>query len=284
MDIIHSFLDFFAEQIARDLIIQFVLFWIVTCLFLRKIIIKNPKRIFTKNVINDLSYLITNKVIFAPMWLVIVIAIIDTSPLTAVSESSFASFINNMPFWQQLIIGMLVYDLFAYWRHRLLHSDALWPIHAIHHSSKELTWISGIRNHPLNTLFIAIFGVMILFVLGFSSEAIFWIGMVRLYWVNFVHMNFNFSLGPLDYVIVTPRFHRWHHVPLRQGGQNYAGFFSFYDYMFGTFYLPDDKVAEKFGNGHKDYPQDFTEQLAWPIKVYVMRVVKRFKKADQTSD
>ncbi len=119
--------------------------------------------------------------------------------------------------------------------------------------------------------------------LGFSVDAIFWVGVIRLYWVNFVHMDVKFELGILNYIIVTLRFHRWHHVPQRRGGHNYAGFFSFLDLIFGTFHLPKGEVPEKFGNGDKHYPQDFSEQLVYPLKVYLqsMSDAKRKKKENK---
>lgn len=111
-------------------------------------------------------------------------------------------------------------------------------------------------------------------------EVMFWVGMARLYWVSFVHTDIHLDLGPLNYVIVTPRFHRWHHVPSRRGGQNYAGFFAFYDLIFGTYYYPKGEVPKNFGNGHKDYPEDFWNQLLYPFRTYFKKkTVKERQKA-----
>ncbi len=258
---------------AHDLLIQIVLFWIASCILCRTFIKVNPWKIIKqKHIINDLAFWTTNRLIFNPLWLIVSIKLIENTPLIHSHKWPISIYVSEMSLLWQIIIGMVVYDFMAYWRHRLFHSNALWPIHAVHHSSKKLTWMSGARNHPLNTLLITLFGGVFLYVLGFSTDSIFWIGIIRLYWVNFVHMDLKLELGVFNYIIVTPRFHRWHHVPQRRGGHNYAGFFSFIDLIFGTYHMPEGEVPSKFGNGDKDYPQDFSEQLAYPLKVYLQEL------------
>ena len=51
--------------------------------------------------------------------------------------------------WELLLATFLV-DLVGYWRHRLMHSRFLWPFHTIHHSPKELDWLSNERFHQHN--------------------------------------------------------------------------------------------------------------------------------------
>ncbi len=43
--------------------------------------------------------------------------------------------------------------------------------------------------------------------------------------------------------------------------RNFAGFFSFFDLAFGTFYLPKDVKAEGFGLGDPGYPAGYLGQL-----------------------
>jgi sterol desaturase/sphingolipid hydroxylase (fatty acid hydroxylase superfamily) len=81
-----------------------------------------------------------------------------------------------------------------------------------------------------------------------------------------VHANLNWTLGPLKYVIATPVFHRWHHGPPNEGGEkNFAPTFSFWDVMFGTFYMPEGKLPQTYGVDDARFPQGFVGQLVYPF-------------------
>ena len=53
-------------------------------------------------------------------------------------EAFFASrgFVETLPLWLQVRPFFLLAYLLGYLAHRLLHAPALWPIHAVHHSSE----------------------------------------------------------------------------------------------------------------------------------------------------
>jgi sterol desaturase/sphingolipid hydroxylase (fatty acid hydroxylase superfamily) len=66
---------------------------------------------------------------------------------------------------------------------------------------------------------------------------------------DFMHLNVTWPSRRLEWILVTPRFHRVHHdVGMRHG--NYGIRFTFWDRMFGTYVAPvpvlatgvDDKV------------------------------------------
>src|SRR5581483_8489128 len=59
--------------------------------------------------------------------------------------------ITRQPVGLQFIEFLVLADLFGYWAHRLQHEiGRLWRIHAVHHSSTELNWLSSVRVHPFN--------------------------------------------------------------------------------------------------------------------------------------
>lgn len=269
-----DFLFRLAEQAAlRDLLVSTIVFAVIW------FAVKRPQTFDLRNwlastgTLTDLTYWLTNRLITNPLLIAAATYIFGTLlPIPLLLPG-----LRDLSLPVQIFTGLVVYDFFAYWRHRWSHSDLLWPIHAPHHSSTHLNWISGVREHFLDIFLIGLFGSILMLLLGFSPEAVAIVGTIRLYWVNFVHMDLSFSLGPLDYIIVTPRFHRWHHVPDKKGGQNYSGFFSFYDLIFGTFYLPKDKIAERFGPGEPNYPSGFAAQLLQPFKIYAGRLSGRMK-------
>jgi len=51
--------------------------------------------------------------------------------------------INDLPFIVELLIALVVTDLFQYWAHRIFHSHYfLWRFHSIHHSTENMDWLS----------------------------------------------------------------------------------------------------------------------------------------------
>ena len=51
-----------------------------------------------------------------------------------------------------VLIGVLACDLGTYLIHRLMHTPALWRLHALHHSDRELDWSTSFRHHPFEKI------------------------------------------------------------------------------------------------------------------------------------
>ena len=82
----------------------------------------------------------------------------------------------------------------------------------------------------------------------------------------FVHANLNWTLGPFKYVIAGPVFHRWHHTAADRGGNmNFAGTFPIWDLLFGTFYMPKNRLPDAYGIDDHDFPESFGAQLLYPF-------------------
>ena len=79
-----------------------------------------------------------------------------------------------------------------------------------------------------------------------------------------VHANLNWTLGPLKYVVAGPVFHRWHHD---RGalGKNFASTLSIFDWMFGTFYMPEGQLPGNYGLTEGDMPESFGAQVLYPL-------------------
>ena len=71
------------------------------------------------------------------------------------------NFINSQNLIFQVLIALFILDFFGYLRHRLMHSKYLWPFHSIHHSSRQIDWLSTERNHPINFLNLGLGSVLI---------------------------------------------------------------------------------------------------------------------------
>lgn len=173
----------------------------------------------------------------------------------------------KLPLPAQALLFLLLSDFMLYWSHRLFHGGGLWKYHAIHHSSEEVDWISAARFHPVNIFLGTVLIDTVLLLAGVSPNVMIWLGPFTIFHSAFVHANLNWTLGPLKYVIATPVFHRWHHTGVDEGGnKNFAGTFPVWDMLFGTFYMPADRMPAHYGADDPAIPTSFTGQLAYPFR------------------
>jgi sterol desaturase/sphingolipid hydroxylase (fatty acid hydroxylase superfamily) len=169
-----------------------------------------------------------------------------------------------LPFWVQVAIYLIGTEFCLYWIHRAFHGRALWNIHAVHHASEDVEWISAARFHPINILFGTVLVDILSLMAGITSDVFLIIGPFATISSGFVHANLNWTLGPFKYVIAGPVFHRWHHT-LEHGDKNFAGTFSLFDWMFGTFHMPEGELPQNFGIGDQEMPESFGMQQLYPI-------------------
>ncbi len=168
--------------------------------------------------------------------------------------------------FEMLLLG----DIVAYWIHRAFHQiDDLWDIHAIHHSSTELDWLSSVRVHPLNNVISKSLRILPFLFLGFPLTALAAYLPILILFAIFLHSNvplqFSGRLAWLKYFIATPTYHRWHHASNVESRHcNYAGMFPFIDGVFGTLYLPST-IPTSFGVS-ETIPKTFLGQMLYPFR------------------
>ena len=163
-------------------------------------------------------------------------------------------------------IALFLGDFVAYWRHRLEHTNALWPSHVMHHSDTAMTWTTGLRFHPINRLTTSLIDTTVLALLGFPTWVLVLNNLVRHHYGLFIHTDLPWTYGPLGRVFVSPAMHRWHHIRDANGaGVNFATVFSVFDQAFATFHLPGPcnvplGVRDTVGPG-------LLAHLLWPFRV-----------------
>ena len=175
------------------------------------------------------------------------------------------SFWQQVPVWILIPFAVFCFDFVDYWAHRLMHSTkVLWPIHAIHHSDPDVTALTTYRVHFFEPIVVRTFYIVFLSWLGFPAQVI-GFGAIFLAVLNaYVHVNVDWHHGPLRYVIVSPRFHRWHHADCPEAhGKNLANVFPIFDVLFGTYYVPGPCKVEM---GAGDVPQnDVAKLILYPF-------------------
>ena len=184
----------------------------------------------------------------------------------SLTSESMRAWVSTFPLWIQITSGLLIADFFGYWGHRFFHVKPFWYLHAVHHSPPTLDWLSSVRFHPIDDAVMAVLQVIPLLFLGFDPAVFVVASPTIAVWSVFSHANVTWDLGPLRYVILTPRFHRWHHTSEEAGlDKNFAGLFPVYDLIFGTWYMPD-AVPTEFGAGRTPVPAGFGNQLLYPFR------------------
>ena len=135
-----------------------------------------------------------------------------------------------------LLLALLIDEFVVYWRHRIEHTRALWPIHATHHSDEAMTWLTLFRKHPLSHFLGHVVDAIPLILLGFPAWAVVASTLIRTWWGYFIHADLPWTLGPVGKILISPAAHRLHHIrDERLMGQNFGGFFTLWDRLFGTF-------------------------------------------------
>lgn len=186
----------------------------------------------------------------------------------AMEAESFRAQVAGLPLWIQIPAIMFLTDLVQYWVHRLFHTVPwLWKFHAVHHSARTMDWMAGARMHFLEILVLRSTTVIPMIVLGFSSTAVgSYVFLVYLY-STFVHANFGPSLRWIDRVLVTPRFHHWHHGLEEEAiDVNFAIHFPLFDRLFGTFHMPGERWPEGYGVGGHPVPKGYWAQFRYPFQ------------------
>ncbi|GAA4404087.1 hypothetical protein GCM10023187_20900 [Nibrella viscosa] len=147
----------------------------------------------------------------------------------------------NLPFWAEVLIGLLLLDLIgAYFIHWLQHHvKTMWRFHIIHHSDTYLDTTSANRHHPGESVFRAVFTMLAALVAGTP------IGIVMLYQSlsvvlsQFNHANIQlprWAEKALGWLLVTPNMHHvHHHYVLPHTNSNYGNIFTVWDRLFGTY-------------------------------------------------
>ena len=186
----------------------------------------------------DLAYYFVGHLLV--QFILIAVTASTTTMDTLIASDTVKATIQSWPIWLQFILAVFVADVFQAGLHRIYHNvPFLWRFHAVHHSSRHMDWLAGSRIHLIEILLTRTAVLTPLVVLGFSAPAI--NGYVILVGVQAVlaHANLRINFGWLEYVLVTPRYHHWHHARhVDYMDVNYAIHLPLVDMLMGSFKRP----------------------------------------------
>jgi sterol desaturase/sphingolipid hydroxylase (fatty acid hydroxylase superfamily) len=192
-------------------------------------------------------------------------------------------------FEQTLIIKLsyglfmfLAWDFALFFNHVLHHKFTfLWRFHKIHHSAETLNVFTSFRFHPLEqflemmwvfTLLSIVNSVFSWITIGEAGFLLFWnkniYFVIPFIYANLIHHHQNISFGFFDRVLISPAYHKLHHLTdSRFHNKNFGMFISLWDRLHKSQKIPDgDMGSNVIGLGEEKYRQNVFSLFIKPLK------------------
>lgn len=140
-----------------------------------------------------------------------------------------------------IIISALLLDFFGgYLSHLVEHKVPLfWRMHIIHHADNNVDVTTGLRHHPLESVWRGMFFLIAIIISGAPMYAVMIYQTLLTVFTAFTHANISLPKWldkSLSYVLVSPNMHKvHHHWKQPYTDTNYGAVFSIWDRAFGTF-------------------------------------------------
>ncbi|XP_058504702.1 alkylglycerol monooxygenase [Solea solea] len=142
--------------------------------------------------------------------------------------------------WWFTFLGV---DLGYYWVHRFSHEVAfMWAAHQVHHSSEYYNLTTALRQSAMQPLTSWVFYLPLALALPPSVFAVhIQLNLLYQFWI---HTELIRDLGPLEWILNTPKHHRIHHGRnIYCIDKNYGGILIIWDRIFDTFAAEKEKVV-----------------------------------------
>jgi sterol desaturase/sphingolipid hydroxylase (fatty acid hydroxylase superfamily) len=169
----------------------------------------------------------------------------------------------KIPYVLQLIAGVLVFDLAAYWFHRLTHRNPfLWRFHRVHHSDTSMDASTQLRSHPVDVFYFTSSGILASAVFGLDLTSFGLYFLILMPMTVLEHANLRIPSWvdkSFGLIFTTPNFHKVHHEQKQfYTDSNFADIFIFWDRLFGTFkYKPTHEIKFGLEEFNEDRKQKF---------------------------
>ncbi|GAA0872725.1 hypothetical protein GCM10009117_18720 [Gangjinia marincola] len=251
-----SFLGFFEELTTLQ-----KLAWVIGCLSFFWIL--EGYYTFSKKSYKKWRHALSNAAFMGFTMLInVVFGILTVGVFVWTNQQEFGLlYLFELPVILELLIALLVLDFIAqYGVHYLLHKvPAMWRLHIIHHSDKNVDVTTGTRHHPLDFVLRETFALLAVFITGMPVAFYLFYRILSVLFTYWTHANIQLPAKldkALSYVIVTPTLHKFHHHrEMPWTDTNFGNMFSIWDRFFGTF-LYDDPSKIVYGVDIADHLDD----------------------------
>jgi len=163
-------------------------------------------------------------------------------------EQDYALFSLNIESTADWLVGLVIYDFFYYWFHRISHERQIfWGSHVVHHQSEDYNLSTALRQTGTGFVATWIFFVPCFF-LGLPIYMYVGVSTAHLIYQFWIHSQHIPKLGWFEWIFVSPSNHRVHHAQNpRYIDKNYGGLFIVWDRLFGTFAEEDEDEKIIYG-------------------------------------
>jgi sterol desaturase/sphingolipid hydroxylase (fatty acid hydroxylase superfamily) len=164
------------------------------------------------------------------------------------------------------ILSFLIIDLYMYFWHRAMHQLPLaWRFHQLHHTDRSMNVSTAYRFHPIEIISSSIPKLLLIWLLGISSNFVLIYELVFTVVVALHHSNWAIPESIdrlLALVIVTPNLHRIHHSQVvAETNSNYGSVLNWWDRIFRTKNDRPDVINIQLGLTDRDITESISELL-----------------------
>jgi sterol desaturase/sphingolipid hydroxylase (fatty acid hydroxylase superfamily) len=150
--------------------------------------------------------------------------------------------LNNvgLPYWLEVVVGVIVLDLVIYLQHLMFHAvPVLWRLHMMHHADLDFDVTTGLRFHPIEMVLSMVIKLSVVVLIGPPALAVLTFEVLLNATSMFNHGNIRLPLSidrRLRLLVVTPDMHRVHHsVTIRETNSNFGFNLPWWDRLLGTY-------------------------------------------------
>jgi sterol desaturase/sphingolipid hydroxylase (fatty acid hydroxylase superfamily) len=260
-----------------------------------------PRRVFMHpSALLDYRFVIINHFVNAVLLGALVISTVTTTDLclALLHFSLGENFVSATPgplasigFTVCLLLAVDGGLFLAHWlQHRV---PVLWEFHKVHHSAEVLTPVTDLRMHPVDTilsiliqtclvgtanaLFLYLYADPVAEMTVIGANVLGFILYLAGYHLKHSHVWILYPRGIREH-ISSPALHLIHHsTNPKHFDKNFARFFTFWDRLAGTLYIPEGKEELEFGLEEKDQKELRTvwQLYTTPFRNVVARLRRR---------
>ena len=176
-----------------------------------------------------------------PLSIALVYPILPVGVALLASEQSWGLLNQlSLPYWFEVLIGVVALDLVIYAQHVLHHAiPVLWRLHMVHHADLDFDMTTGLRFHPIEIIVSMAIKLSAVAAFGVSALAVLIFEVALNATSMFNHSNIRLPQKMdriLRLLVVTPDMHRVHHsVVIRETNSNYGFNLPWWDRLLGTY-------------------------------------------------
>ncbi len=259
-------------ELAGPIVIGFVLL-VVGC---ERIWPAVPRPLAARGHLHDACYLVVFALAVTPFVTLIGVGIAST--LASYAPALDLGVRAGVPGWLGVGLALVAMDGFNWLAHLADHRvEALWRVHALHHSQEQLSVLTTFRNHPLGHV-VSSFAASLPVVALLGDRPVTPV-LITGYLVlgALPHANLAWSFGPVGKLVVSPAYHRLHHRLDGSTEVNLAIVLPLWDVLAGrALFLSPSPGACATGLGGRPLAVEQDGERYRPARLLVTQLVEPF--------